>query len=85
MTERWERTVVIGRGAEDRYTKETVLHRRGADVLSMAMRRNPVMPGCDVFVMTTMPAFVLERTDEDSRRRMDIPRDERNREEWVWE
>lgn len=83
MTERWEKTVVIGRGAEDRYTKETVLHRRGEDVLGMAMRRNPMMPGCDRFEMETVEAFALERMDGDSRRR-NIPRDERKSEEWDW-
>lgn len=85
MTERWEKTVVIGHGAEERYTKETVLHRRGADVLGMAMRRNPVMPGCSRFEMVTEEAFTLERTDGDGRRRKaDVPRDERRSEEWDW-
>ena len=85
MTERWQRTVVIGRGAEDRYTKETILHRRGDDVLGMAMRRNPQMAGCEKFEMETEEAFALERDrDEERRRKKDIPRDQIRGEEWDW-
>ena len=83
MTERWEKTVVIGRGAEDRYTKETVLHRRGADALGMAMRRNPMMPGCDWFHIETTDAFLIERVMEETQPRI-IPRDAGSGEEWEW-
>ena len=83
MTEHWEKTIVIGRGPEDRYAKETVLHKRGADALGMAMRRNQMMPGCDWFEIETTDAFLLEKVNEDTRRKEDIPRDKRG-EEWEW-
>ena len=84
MTEHWEHTKVIGRGENDKYAVETILHRRGADALGMAMRRNPVMPGCDWFHIETTDAFLIERVMEETQPRI-IPRDERSREEWVWE
>ena len=85
MTEHWERTVVTGRGPEDRYAVETVLHRRGEDVLQMAMRRNPGMAGCDRIEMQTVEAFVQEcRETEERRRKADIPRSGDKAEEWEW-
>lgn len=84
MTEHWERTVVTGHGPEDRYAVETVLHRRGEDVLQMAMRRNPGLAGCNRIEMQTVEAFVQECREAEERRR-NIPRDEQNREEWIWE
>lgn len=85
MTEHWERTVVTGHGPEDRYAVETVLHRRGEDVMQMAMRRNPGMAGCNRIEMQTVEAFVQEcREAEERRRKDDIPRDSRQGEEWDW-
>ena len=85
MTEHWERTVVTGRGPEDRYAVETVLHRRGEDVLQMAMRRNPELAGCNQITTQTVEAFVEEcRQAEERRRKADIPRDNRQGEEWDW-
>ena len=84
MTEHWEKTIVIGRGPEERYAKETILHRRGEDVLGMAMRRNPMMPGCDWFEMETTDAFLLERLQDEVFRVTDIPRDRKGGEEWDW-
>ena len=75
MTEYWERTEVIGKG-ENREAREIVLHRRGADVLGMAIRRNPKMPGCSVFILNTEEAFTEERKTYGGRRkRADIPHD----------
>ena len=82
MTEHWEKTIVIGRGPEERYAKETILHRRGEDVLGMAMRRNPMMPGCDWFEMETTDAFLIERIKEETQQR-NIPRDAGG-DEWEW-
>lgn len=85
MTEHWERTVVKGYGAEDLYAVETVLHRRGEDVMQMAMRRNPALAGCNRVEMQTMEAFIQEcREKEEKRRKEDIPRDNRQGEEWDW-
>ena len=85
MTEHWERTVVKGHGPDDLYAVETVLHRRGEDVLQMAMRRNPGLAGCDRIEMQTVEAFVQEcREAEERRRKDDIPRDSRQGEEWDW-
>lgn len=85
MTEHWERTVVTGRGPEDRYAVETVLHRRGEDVLQMAMRRNPGLAGCDRIEMQTVEAFVQECLEAEEQRKKDyIPRDSRQGKEWDW-
>ena len=75
MIEYWERSVVTGRGAEDRYAKETVIHRRGEDALQMAMRRNPEMAGCS--------RIEEMKEDGEPRRKEDIPRF-RDGEEWDW-
>ena len=84
--EHWEKTEVIGRG-ENREAREVVLHRRGADVVGMAIRRNPKMQGCDTFTLRTVSAFKLERKRDDGRRkRKDIPRDENYQKDWdPWE
>ena len=85
MTEYWERTVVTGRGPDDLYAVETVLHRRGEDVLQMAMRRNPALAGCNRVEMQTVEAFVQECLEAEERRRKDdIPRSEHQGEEWDW-
>lgn len=85
MNEHWERTVVTGHGPEGLYAVETVLHRRGDDVLQMAMRRNPALAGCNRIEMQTMEAFIQKCREEDARRRKeDIPRDNSKGEEWDW-
>ena len=85
MKENWERTVVTGHGPEGLYAVETVLHRRGDDVLQMAMRRNPALAGCNRIEMQTLEAFIQECRDKEARRKKsDIPRDNRNSEEWDW-
>ena len=85
MIEPWERSVVIGDG-ENVTASETVLHKRGQDVLGMAMRRNPLMAACSRIETITVEAFTQIREDMDSgRRKADIPRDpDRNQEEWDW-
>ena len=45
MIEHWERTKVVGHGADGEITSENVLHRRGEDALGMAMKRNPQLAG----------------------------------------
>ena len=85
MTEHWERTVVTGHGPDNLYAVETVLHRRGEDVMQMAMRRNPALTGCTKVEMQTVEAFVQNcREAEERRRKDDIPRDSRQGEEWDW-
>ena len=83
MIEHWERTVVSGTG-ENVQAKEVVLHKRGADALGMAMRRNPKMPACNIITMATMEAFTQVREDERRRTGADIPRDDRQGEEFDW-
>ena len=75
--EHWERTEVRGYG-EDVAASEVVLHRRGQDPLTMAMRRNPLLPGCQIIRQATMEAFTRIREDlGGTRQRKDIPRDRR--------
>ena len=83
MIEHWERTVVSGTG-ENVQATEVVLHKRGADALGMAMRRNPKMPACNRITMATMEAFTQIREDERRRTVVDIPRDDRQGEEFDW-
>lgn len=82
MIEHWQRSVVSGSG-ENISASETVIHRRGEDVLRMAMRRNPGLPACSRVEIRTAEAFTEDRKAEDPRRPEDIPRD-RNGEEWDW-
>ena len=82
MTEHRERSVVLGSG-EHAQAREIVLHRRGEDVMRMAMRRNPELAACSTVVISTEEAFVMDRAEEERRMPADIPRDER-REEWGW-
>lgn len=83
MIEYWERSRVTGTG-EKAQAEEIILHRRGADVVGMAMRRNPEMPKCDWIHVITVEAFMQIRRDEDGRKhRTDIPHDNR-KEEWCW-
>lgn len=84
MTEYWQRTTVTGTGAEGFSATETILHRRGADVLGMAMRRNPGMAGCSRFETETEEVFTVRRDEDGRRRKYDIPRDPRGGEEWDW-
>lgn len=83
MTEYWQRSVVTGTG-EGGSASETVIHRRGDDVLRMAMRRNPKLAACSLVEIQTAEAFQEERKAEDQRRPEDIPRGQRNSEEWEW-
>ena len=72
MIEHWERTMVVGQGPEGREASETVVHRRGEDVLGMAMRRNPEMAGCSRFEMRTVEAFtrIRDRTTRHTYRKV---------------
>ena len=84
MTEYWERSTVRGNGEEGKYAEETVLHRRGEDVLQLAIRRNHALAGCKTFSVETAEAFQVQRGDPERRRRYDeIPRSGQG-EEWDW-
>ena len=83
MIEYWERTRVKGTGKEVQ-AEEIILHRRGADVVGMAMRRNPEMTRCDRLHMSTWESFTISLKDDDGQKsRKDITHDDR-REEWCW-
>ena len=84
MIEHGERSIVIGSG-EHVKAREIVMHRRGEDVMGMAMRRNPELAACSTVVISTEEAFVMDRAEEERRTAEDIPRDERRREEWEWQ
>ncbi len=85
MTEYWQRTIVRGTGEEGKEHREDVLHRRGEDALVMACRRNQQLAGCSRISMDMVEAFQQIRQDaEESRRRMDIPRDSRREDAWEW-
>ena len=84
MTEYWERSIVRGTGEEGKYAEETVLHRRGANVLQLAIRRNKALAGCRVFIVETAEAFQLQREDPEQRRKYaDIPKSGTGV-EWDW-
>lgn len=83
MIEHWQRSVVSGSG-ENVNAREVILHRRGQDPLDMAMRRNPDMPACSVVNVFTQEAFTQIREDGQIRRRTEIPRDDRQGEEFDW-
>lgn len=83
MIEHWERSIVFGDGQEIQ-TNEVILHKRGQDPLNMAMRRNPKMPACDRIRVVTMEVFTQIREDERLRTAADIPRDDRQGEEYDW-
>lgn len=57
MVEYWERSRVKGSG-EKMQAEEIVIHRRGADAVGMAMRRNPDMPKCDRIRVVTEERFI---------------------------
>ena len=85
MTEYWERTVVTGRDDEKMQHREEVLHRRGQDPVVMACRRNQKLAGCNTIYHFTAEAFLLNRDEgNESKRRKDIPRDERREDAWEW-
>jgi len=84
MTERWLRTMVTGKGPDGVVESEMVLHREGEDVLGMAMRRNPALAGCSTFAMDTEKAFTQQRAEDARRTGADIPRDDRQGEEFDW-
>lgn len=83
MIEHWERSTVSGKGNEITVT-ETVLHRRGEDAMQMAIRRNPQLAACNTIEVQTVGAFTREVAEEKRRTPADIPRDERQAEEWDW-
>ena len=84
MIEHWQRSVVTGTGPEIKAT-ETVLHKRGEDVMQMAMRRNPELAACTRVEIFTSEAFTQIREDgKETRRRGEIPHDQRDGEEWDW-
>ena len=84
MIEKWERSAVIGYSEDGERASETVIHRRGADALQMAMRRNPELAACCRVEIRTEEAFAEERQAEETRRPADIPRGQKNSEEWEW-
>ena len=84
MIEHWERTKVVGHGLEGMTATETVLHKRGADVLGMAMKRNQALAGCSRFTIETEEAFSQERAEDRRKTAAEIPRDDRQGEEWDW-
>ena len=83
MIEHWERSVVRGRGPEIEAT-ETLLHRRGEDAMQMAMRRNPQLAACSTIKVQTVEAFTRVIEDEPRRTQAEIPRDDRQGEEFEW-
>ena len=84
MTEYWERSIVRGTGEEGKNATEYVLHRRGADVLQLAIRRNKALAGCRVFTVETAEAFQLQREDPERRRKYaEIPKSGTGV-EWDW-
>lgn len=83
MIEHWERSTVSGKG-NDVEARETVLHRRGEDALGMAMRRNPQLAACSTIEVQTVEAFTREVAEEPRRTGADIPRDDRQGEEFEW-
>ena len=83
MIEHWERSVVSGKGPEIEAT-ETVLHRRGEDAMQMALRRNPKLAACSTIRVDTEEAFTRIREEDARRTAADIPRDDRQGEEFEW-
>ena len=86
MIEHWERSRVRGYNEEEKKEHfEEVLHRRGEDPLVMACRRNQGLAGCGRIRTYTEEAFIQIREDaEGSRRRKDIPRDDRQGDRFEW-
>lgn len=84
MIEHWQRSVVTGFGPEGTTVSETVLHKRGDDVLGMAMKRNHELAGCSRITTETEEAFHQERAEDARRTGADIPRDDRQGEEFDW-
>ena len=83
MIEHWQRSVVTGSG-ENVNAREVILHRRGQDPLTMAMRRNPALPASSRVEVRSYEAFTMIREDERRRTAEDIPRDDRQGEEFDW-
>ena len=85
MMEYWQKTKVLGTDDEKNSHIETVLHKRGADPMVMAFRRNQGLAGCGRVQMETEEVFIMDRAEECRRVREDIPRDGRQDEaEWEW-
>ena len=65
MTEYWERSRVTGtkkgEGGQGYTTTQTVLHRRGADPVVMACRRDQQMACCERISVDTEESFQVER------------------------
>ena len=83
MIEHWQRSVVTGSG-ENVNVREVILHKRGQDPMNLAMRRNPALAGCSRFAMDTEEAFTQIREEDARRTAEDIPRDDRQGEEFDW-
>lgn len=83
MIEHWQKSYVIGKG-DDFQATEIVLHKRGQDPMNLAMRRNPALPASSWVEVRTYEAFTQIREDERIRRRTEIPRDDRQGEEFDW-
>ena len=83
MIEHWQKSYVIGTGDNFQAT-EVVLHRRGEDAMQLAMRRNPAMPASSRVEVRSYEAFTQIREDERRRTRAQIPRDDRQGEEYEW-
>ena len=92
MIEHWQRTKVTGIETQvlengkkiRREHAEDILHRRGQDPMVMACRRNNRIAGCGMIYTATEEAFTGIREDAPpTRRKADIPRDDRQ-EEWDW-
>ena len=64
MVEYWERSRVKG-SREKMQAEEIVIHRRGADAVGMAMRRNPDMPKCDRISVVTEERFIEVLRDKE--------------------
>ena len=58
--------------------------RNWQDVIGMAMRRNPQLAGCGKVEIRTLKAFTRERAEEPRRTQAEIPRDDRQGEEFEW-
>ena len=84
MTEYWQRSIVKGI-AGDEEIKETVLHKRGEDPITMACRRNLELAGCGRITVETAEAFMEDRKGPEARRTKDeIPSGGHQGEEWDW-
>ena len=85
MIEHWYRTTVTGHLQDGTWaTAETVLHREGEDAVRMAMQRNHQLAACMKIEARTVKAFSREKAEEPRRTQEQIPRDDRQGEEFEW-